>query len=286
MPTSRIPVGAGFCGFSRSFPRTGRSPGVPWVWVWLDTLVSPVRVHQPPTQSTARHAALEGAAVLSPVARSRRRLRPRASSLLSIILFAVLAFLSSQLVISGAGATSPHPSPAMSSEAASDPDGDHRASDRPRSTAPRSSYATSGHHDDDQHARRRPPRASGRTTPAGRLPGRGSGPGPQRLTGGSSRAPAGRPGCGAARRPGNRLGLQRRSGLSAGLCRQGVRPGVSRLCRRAPSHDLSERGGGLPGSAVIAIADACPQAYMNEASNSYVVTGTSDAAIDPYGSCP
>ena len=44
--------------------------------------------------------------------------------------------------------------------------------------------------------------------------------------------------------------------------------------------------GVCPGSAVIAIADACPQAYMNEASNSYVVTGTSDAAIDPYGSCP
>ena len=41
-----------------------------------------------------------------------------------------------------------------------------------------------------------------------------------------------------------------------------------------------------PGSAVIAIADAYPQAYMNEASNSYVVTGTSDVAIDPYGSCP
>ncbi len=44
--------------------------------------------------------------------------------------------------------------------------------------------------------------------------------------------------------------------------------------------------GVCPGSAVIAIADACPQAYMNEASNSYVITGTSDAAIDPYGSCP
>ena len=41
-----------------------------------------------------------------------------------------------------------------------------------------------------------------------------------------------------------------------------------------------------PGSAVIAIADACPAAYMNEASNSLVFTGASDAPIDPYGACP
>jgi hypothetical protein len=41
-----------------------------------------------------------------------------------------------------------------------------------------------------------------------------------------------------------------------------------------------------PGSAVIAIADACPQAYMNEASNSLVMTGAAEAPIDPYGPCP
>jgi hypothetical protein len=41
-----------------------------------------------------------------------------------------------------------------------------------------------------------------------------------------------------------------------------------------------------PGSAVIAIADACPEAYMNEASNSFVITGASDAPIDPFGPCP
>jgi hypothetical protein len=41
-----------------------------------------------------------------------------------------------------------------------------------------------------------------------------------------------------------------------------------------------------PGSAVIAIADPCPQAYMNEASNSYVITGVADTPIDPYGPCP
>ena len=37
---------------------------------------------------------------------------------------------------------------------------------------------------------------------------------------------------------------------------------------------------------VIAIADPCPAAYMNEASNSWVLTGQSAAPIDPYGSCP
>jgi len=37
---------------------------------------------------------------------------------------------------------------------------------------------------------------------------------------------------------------------------------------------------------VIAIADACPAAYMNEASNSWVLTGQSVAPLDPYGSCP
>jgi hypothetical protein len=44
--------------------------------------------------------------------------------------------------------------------------------------------------------------------------------------------------------------------------------------------------GTCPGTAVIAIADACPQAYMNEASNSWVLTGRSNAPIDPYGRCP
>jgi hypothetical protein len=35
----------------------------------------------------------------------------------------------------------------------------------------------------------------------------------------------------------------------------------------------------------IEIADPCPAAYMNEASNSWVLLGLSDASIDPYGSC-
>jgi len=41
-----------------------------------------------------------------------------------------------------------------------------------------------------------------------------------------------------------------------------------------------------PGSSVIAIADPCPQAYMNETSNSYVIAEVSDSPIDPYGPCP
>jgi hypothetical protein len=37
---------------------------------------------------------------------------------------------------------------------------------------------------------------------------------------------------------------------------------------------------------VITIADPCPEAYMNEASNSWVLMGESNAPIDPYGQCP
>jgi hypothetical protein len=43
--------------------------------------------------------------------------------------------------------------------------------------------------------------------------------------------------------------------------------------------------GVCPGEAIIAIADACPAAYMNEASNSWVLEGQSPAPIDPYGTC-
>lgn len=39
------------------------------------------------------------------------------------------------------------------------------------------------------------------------------------------------------------------------------------------------------GAKLIAIATPCPAAYMNEASNSWVVVGESNAAIDPYGYC-
>ena len=38
-----------------------------------------------------------------------------------------------------------------------------------------------------------------------------------------------------------------------------------------------------PGSKVIIISDPCPTAYMNEASNSWVVEGLSESRIDPFG---
>ncbi|HXW34200.1 MAG TPA: hypothetical protein VEJ87_06430 [Acidimicrobiales bacterium] len=39
------------------------------------------------------------------------------------------------------------------------------------------------------------------------------------------------------------------------------------------------------GEKLIAIAVPCAAAYMNEASNSWVLTGSSDSPIDPYGYC-
>lgn len=36
---------------------------------------------------------------------------------------------------------------------------------------------------------------------------------------------------------------------------------------------------------LIVIAEPCPAAYMNEASNSWALIGASDAPLDPYGYC-
>lgn len=41
----------------------------------------------------------------------------------------------------------------------------------------------------------------------------------------------------------------------------------------------------MPGTEFIWIADPCPAAYMNEASNSWVISGQSMAPWDPYGYC-
>lgn len=43
--------------------------------------------------------------------------------------------------------------------------------------------------------------------------------------------------------------------------------------------------GYCPGERIIAIADPCPAAYMNEAHNSWVLTGMASGSLDPYGSC-
>jgi len=47
-----------------------------------------------------------------------------------------------------------------------------------------------------------------------------------------------------------------------------------------------DQPGSCPGTRVIALADPCPQAYMYEASSSYVITGVADTPIDPFGACP
>lgn len=66
-------------------------------------------------------------------------------------------------------------------------------------------------------------------------------------------------------------------------------PGFTIEC---PGYALGREGmtcineaGVCPGEAIIAIADACPAAYMNEASNSWVMEGQSTAPIDPFGAC-
>lgn len=43
--------------------------------------------------------------------------------------------------------------------------------------------------------------------------------------------------------------------------------------------------GVCPGTKLITIADACPAAYMNEAHNSWVLSGAATGPIDPYGYC-
>jgi hypothetical protein len=43
--------------------------------------------------------------------------------------------------------------------------------------------------------------------------------------------------------------------------------------------------GVCPGTLVIAISTPCPAAYMNEASNSWVILGEKSAPLDPYGYC-
>jgi len=43
--------------------------------------------------------------------------------------------------------------------------------------------------------------------------------------------------------------------------------------------------GVCPGQKEIIIAVACPASWMNEASNSWVLTGMAQGPIDPYGHC-
>lgn len=71
-------------------------------------------------------------------------------------------------------------------------------------------------------------------------------------------------------------------------------PGFTDICTDDPNATImgNEAATCIPPNAActagpeIAIADPCPAAYMNEASNSWVLEGLSTAPIDPYGSCP
>lgn len=46
-----------------------------------------------------------------------------------------------------------------------------------------------------------------------------------------------------------------------------------------------DAAGVCPGERLIVIADPCPAAYMNEAHNSWILTGLAAGRLDPYGSC-
>jgi hypothetical protein len=61
-------------------------------------------------------------------------------------------------------------------------------------------------------------------------------------------------------------------------------------------HGTPQYPDACPSGPTIAISDACPQAYMNESANSWLMTGqlsteqqkfgVSYDAIDPFGACP
>lgn len=66
-------------------------------------------------------------------------------------------------------------------------------------------------------------------------------------------------------------------------------PGFSFLCpgyaRGHQAMTCVNVAGVCPGQRIIAIADPCPAAYMNEAHNSWVLTGMASGPLDPYGWC-
>lgn len=66
-------------------------------------------------------------------------------------------------------------------------------------------------------------------------------------------------------------------------------PGFRVLCPAdALGHQAmtcADVAGLCPGQRIIMIADACPAAYMNEAHNSWILTGLARGRLDPYGYC-
>jgi hypothetical protein len=89
--------------------------------------------------------------------------------------------------------------------------------------------------------------------------------------------------------------------LSASTSTYGCGPALSYLSSHSapgfnfqcPGYSLGHQAmtcidvaGVCPGEKLIVITIPCQAAYMNEASNSWVLSGLRSAPIDPYGYCP
>ena len=228
---------------------------------------------------------------MSPVARSRRRLRPRASTSLSIILFATLAFLSSQLIESAAGAetTTTHSFAGGAQRTRIRHDRGPREGLHPCCPG-----RTPGHDAGRGHATATAP--STPPPPATPTATTSTTPRPPRFVPAPS-APPPAPPATPAPSPGDPGAVPPVGQASAWGCGAALAyleayaaKGFTFECPGyAEGHEAMtclNVAGACPNAAVIAIADPCPQAYMNETSNSFVITGTSEAPIDPFGPCP
>jgi hypothetical protein len=215
-----------------------------------------------------------------------RVVRTRTAALSSIVLFAVLAIVAAQLVTSGAGTSQP---PLRAQRMA------HQARDTALKEAAVAMAATI-----KRPITPTPPPAptpapattTTTTVPPAPAPPPASVPAPTAAPAASvASAPAPAPapsdpsvvppvgqatawGCGAAL-----AYLQAYAAKSFSLECPGYAEGQEAMT-------CMNQAGVCPGTSVIAIADPCPQAYMNEASNSFVILGLADTPIDPFGPCP
>jgi hypothetical protein len=215
-----------------------------------------------------------------------RVVRTRAASLLSIVLFAVMAIVAAQLVTSGAGTSQP---PLRAQRMA------HEARDTALKEAAVAMAATIKRPITPTPPPAPSPAPAAATTttttttaPPAPTPAPAPAPAPAAApaaTVASAPAPSDPSvvppvgqatawGCGAAL-----AYLQAYAAKSFTLECPGYAEGQEAMT-------CMNQAGVCPGTSVIAIADACPQAYMNEASNSYVILGLADTPIDPFGPCP
>jgi hypothetical protein len=222
-------------------------------------------------------ATLEGASALS------RVVRTRTGTLLSIVLFAVMAIVAAQLVTSGAGTSQP---PLRAQRTA------HQERNTALKEAAVAMAATIKRPLTPAPAPPPSPAPAAPTTPTTVPPAPTPAPAPAAPPAAAvapSVAPAPAPsdpsvvppvgqatawGCGAAL-----AYLQAYAAKSFTLECPGYAEGREAMT-------CMNQAGVCPGASVIAIAEPCPQAYMNEASNSYVILGLAATPIDPYGPCP